>query len=74
MAEWISVKDKKILDVTCGSRTIWFNKNGEENLGPENHIWYGFEVEDPKEYKYYKFVFREDGIMQLSEIQLLGKE
>jgi hypothetical protein len=49
-------------------------KNGEENLGPENHIWYGFEVEEPKEYKYYKFVFREDGIMQLSEIQLLGKE
>lgn len=24
MSEWID--DKKILDVTCGSRTIWFNK------------------------------------------------
>ena len=49
-------------------------KNGEDSLGAANHIWYGFEVEDPKEYRYYKFVFREDGIMQLSEIQLLGKE
>ena len=49
-------------------------KNGEENMGPTNHIWYGFEVEDPKEYKYYKFVFRENGIVQLSEIRLLGEE
>ena len=49
-------------------------KDGEENMGPTNHIWYGFEVEDPKEYKYYKFVFRENGIVQLSEIRLLGKE
>ena len=49
-------------------------KNGEENMDATNHIWYGFEVEDPKEYKYYKFVFRENGIIQLSEIRLLGEE
>lgn len=49
-------------------------EDGEENMDATNHIWYGFEVEDPKDYKYYKFVFRENGIMQLSEIRLLGDE
>ena len=49
-------------------------KDGEKHMGPTNYLWYGFEVENPKEYKYYKFVFRENGIIQLSEIRLLGKE
>ena len=48
-------------------------EDGEENMGPTNQLWYGFEVENPVAYKYYKFVFRENGIMQLSEIRLLGE-
>ena len=48
--------------------------DGEENMGPTNQLWYGFEVEEPREYKHYKFVFRENGIMQLSEIRFLGEE
>jgi len=47
-------------------------EDGEENLGPTNQLWYGFEIVNPAAYKYYKFVFRENGIMQLSEIRLLG--
>lgn len=48
--------------------------DGEEQLEPKNHIWYGFEIENPKEYKYYKIVFKENGTMQLSEIRFLGEE
>ncbi len=48
--------------------------DGEENLGPTNQMWYGFEVENPTDYRYYKFVFHENGIMQLSEIRFLGDE
>ncbi len=48
--------------------------DGEENMGPTNQLWYGFEVENPQAYRYYKFVFRENGIMQLSEIRFLGEE
>ena len=49
--------------------------DGEESLGPTNQLWYGFEVDEPTEYRYYKFVFRETGgIMQLSEIRFLGDE
>ena len=46
--------------------------DGEAQLGPTNQLWYGFEVENPTAYKYYKFVFRENGLIQLSEIRLLG--
>lgn len=43
------------------------------NMMPVNQIWYGFAVDDPVEYTYYKFVFKNgDGTMQLSEIRLLG--
>ena len=48
--------------------------DGEESMGPTNQLWYGFEIENPEAYKYYKFVFRENGIIQLSEIRLLGEE
>ena len=48
--------------------------DGEDQMGPTNQLWYGFEVENPTEYKYYKFVFHNNGTMQLSEIQFLGEE
>jgi len=46
--------------------------DGEAAMGAANHLWYGFEVDEPVAYQYYKFVFREEGIMQLSEIRFLG--
>jgi len=48
--------------------------DGEESMGPTNQLWYGFEVDNPTAYKHYKFVFRENGILQLSEIRFLGEE
>jgi hypothetical protein len=49
--------------------------DGEENMGPTNQLWYGFETENTERYRYYKFVFREaGGTMQLSEIRFLGDE
>lgn len=48
--------------------------DGEEQMGATNQLWYGFEVENPKEYKNYKIVFKENGIMQLSEIRLMGEQ
>ncbi len=49
-------------------------EDGEENMGPTNQLWYGFEVDNPTAYKHYKFVFKESGILQLSEIRFLGDE
>ncbi len=46
--------------------------NGEDKMAAENFMWYGFEVDSPGAYKYYKFVFKNQGIFQLSEIRLLG--
>ncbi|MBO5257520.1 MAG: hypothetical protein J6C42_08500, partial [Clostridia bacterium] len=48
--------------------------DGEENMGPTNQLWYGFETENTTAYKHYKFVFKENGILQLSEIRFLGDE
>jgi len=48
--------------------------NGEEELAPTNHLWYGFEVDKPKEYKYFKIVFKENGTMQLADFRLMGEE
>lgn len=48
--------------------------DGEKQLAPTNQLWYGFEIENPKEFKNYKIVFKEDGLMQLSEIRILGEK
>lgn len=47
--------------------------NGEESMGAENYMWYGFSIDSPGKYKFYKMVFEISGTMQLSEIRLLGK-
>lgn len=47
--------------------------NGEESMGAENYMWYGFSMDSPGKYKFYKMVFENSGTMQLSEIRLLGK-
>lgn len=45
----------------------------DNNMTAVNQIWFGFAVDEPVEYRYYKFVFENgDGVMQLSEIRLLG--
>ena len=46
--------------------------DGEGSMGAENKVWYGFEAEEPAKYKFYRFEFVNGGIMQLSEIRLLG--
>ena len=46
--------------------------NGEKQMDPINKSWFGFEIENQGAYKYYKIVFKNEGIMQLSEIRFLG--
>ena len=46
--------------------------NGEDSMDAENYMWYGFKIDSPGTYKYYKFVFKNQGTVQLSEIRLLG--
>lgn len=53
---------------------ITHEDKGEELLEAKNYMWYGFECQNPGLYKYYKFVFENEGIMQLSEIRLLGSK
>ena len=48
--------------------------DGENQLEPTNEIWYGFEVEQPKEYKYYKLIIKNSGTMQLADLRLLGEK
>lgn len=40
--KWFDISQKKILDATCGSRTIWFNKNHPEavycDIRSENQV------------------------------------
>lgn len=48
--------------------------DGKDQMGEYNFMWYGFEIENPAEYKFYKIVFKnKDGIMQLSDIRLMSK-
>lgn len=46
--------------------------DGEKQMDPINKSWFGFEIENQGSYKYYKIVFKNEGIMQLSEIRFLG--
>lgn len=46
--------------------------DGGAAMGTDDKTWYGFEVANPAPYKFYKMVFNENGIIQLSEIRLLG--
>ena len=49
-------------------------KDGEKKLGAKNETWYGFEVENPVVYRYYKLVLKNKGTMQIADIRLLGEE
>lgn len=49
-------------------------ENGEDELGGYDHVWYGFKVDTPAEYKEYKIVLKNSGIMQLSEIQFMAEK
>lgn len=49
-------------------------ENGGDELGAENLTWYGFEIDNSTGYKYYKIKLKNSGIMQLSEIRLLGEK
>ncbi len=40
----MNIEDYKILDATCGSRTIWFNKNNPNCLYIDNRIERGTQI------------------------------
>lgn len=46
--------------------------NGESLLDPVNFTLYAFEIKNPAPYKYYKLWVKNKGIMQLSDLILLG--
>jgi hypothetical protein len=45
---------------------------GESKLDAVNYTCFGFDITTPAAYRFYKLLIKNDGVMQLSDIILLG--